>query len=131
MSSFISDGYTEVGYIAAFPGVYEPLRFRFRRSLGWENAEARRAAAALKPRDAEAHWAKFLKSKLVDWELHDQHDKPVELTEAHILRMNPTLNEAVLAIVMSIRAPDADPEATETPTATVPPADAESAAAKN
>lgn len=110
MASFIADGYTEPFYVAAIPGIHEPLRGRFRRALGWENAEARRTAAQLKPREAEHHWAKFIKSKLIEWDLKTPDGKPVDLTEANLLRMNPTLNEALTAIVMSARASDADPE---------------------
>lgn len=125
-----NDGYTEDAFIAGFNGVHGPLRFRFRRALGWQNAEARRAAARLEPRQAEGHWAKFLKAQLVEWDLQTPDGKRVELTEANILRMNPALNEAVLAVVMSVRGGDLDPERPESPDGTAP-GDREGADAKN
>lgn len=120
MASFIPDHYTEDGYIAEFPGVHGALRFRYRRALGWQCAEARRTAASLKPREAEAHWAKFLKGQLVDWELQTPDGKPVDLTEPNILRMNPALSESVLGVVMSVRSSDPDPARPEVPEATLP-----------
>ena len=108
---YIHDGCTEPGYISAVPGLHGELRFILRRAVRWQIDQARREAAPLNPREADARWAKFLHAQLLSWELRDQKGELAPLTASNVARLNPGLYDALLGIVTSIRPSDPDPDA--------------------
>lgn len=87
------------------------MRFRYRRALGWEHIEVIRAANALKPREADLRWAKFIRGKLVSWEATGPKDDILDLTEQNVFQLDPRLQEGLIGIIAGLRASDTDPEA--------------------
>lgn len=112
VSSYIPDGYTAHGYIAAVPRMYGALRFTYRpmpvdeRSVLFDMVERQRDR-----KKGESMSAKTIQKHLVDWEL--QYDgAEVKPTWENVLRLQPSLFVRLFNIVVGVDASDDDPELT-------------------
>ena len=101
----MDDGYNRDGYVAAAPGRYDALAFKYRPALPDERwlfvrqqdndgrAYAKRAAAML-----DAH--------VLEWDAKDSKDQPVAKSAAAMLKLHPELFNAMVDQVMGYTAAD-------------------------
>jgi hypothetical protein len=115
--SFIEDGYSESGYIAASEGVYDELHFEFRPMLSQQRLKLQEIGEK-EPADkfdrtcAEAIASKDPSlAKLVSWSLKTPGGKDVPITADNILRMSPKLWSTMFNIIGGYRASDPLPTA--------------------
>jgi hypothetical protein len=108
-SDYISDGYTEEGYIAEQPGMNGELRFTFRPFLIDERAVITNGAEKLDVAMRERKYAAAVASKLKSWTLLDGGGKLVEITPETVAHVNPPVLVRLTDIVMKMRPSDIDP----------------------
>jgi hypothetical protein len=108
-SLFISDGYTERGFIAGAD--WEPgLRFRYRPMLPEEVAEFLENIARYKAKAAEQLTAKTVGGRLISWDLVDADNNPVPVSHENLLRLHRRYYLRAVAIVMGHEAGDKEPD---------------------
>src|SRR6185312_3673249 len=108
-ANFISDGYTQPGYVQSAERLHGSLRFRYRPVLSEERGRLADAAAATTAAGYLRQIAALLAEKLVAWDLADSLGNPVETSAANVLRIQPELLLKLQQIVLGAAASDADP----------------------
>lgn len=110
IENYIHDGYTQSGYIKAEQGLHNELRFVFRPMLIEERSllTGQRMQALPDP-EQERRAAHLVLPKLLDWQLVDCNQRPVELTVPNLLRLRPALFRKLVGIVAGFAGTDADP----------------------
>lgn len=106
-SLFITDGYTEDGYIAGVPGVMPALRFRFRPATSLERGMVADAARG----DAKQYHqtlSEVIAKHLVSW------DAEVEISTKYVEILKPAAFDVLGNIVLGYRASDIDPNWSQT-----------------
>jgi hypothetical protein len=106
MQNFISDGYTELGYIAAVDGMHGKLRFTFRPLLPEEVDEVQ----AVLSQDNVARSHEIIRGVLVRQVKSWSDDLPVSADSLRTIR--PSLWNRLYLIVSGQQPSDPDPEAT-------------------
>lgn len=110
--SYIPDGMTLDGYIAADPGVHGELHFSYRPLLPRHYRALQEQMDKLKSDKATELIATVMASQIVSWSLtHPMNGKPIEVTPAECERMQNTLFTRVYLVLAGVRASDAVPEA--------------------
>lgn len=109
MATYIPDGYTEAGYLRGVERLYEELRFTYRPATPEESAEFFDSCRNLKPREEVQQSAKFIRSKLVSWQLRDRKGDAVPLTPETVGHINRQLFYRLLAVIIGTEPCDADP----------------------
>lgn len=109
----IDDGYTEAGYIAEVPGLYDELRFTYRPLLHLER-DAVSDQSGKSAKDFEAVLVAVMQSKLKAWEALDGKGSPMPINSATIKRLQPALFDKLYAIIAGRIPSDVDPK-TEAP----------------
>lgn len=121
--TFIPDGYTRRGYVAAIPGLHGAIRFEYRPMLPRErnsiNAAIRREAKAEK---TDALESAALAKQLLSWDCEypddgpdvAQRGQPMPVTAANVQRLVPYLFDKLYMIVSGMDASDPDPGAPAT-----------------
>jgi len=109
---YIHDGYTRRGYIAEVRLLHEALRFTYRPMLQQDRSVVMGAITQTKDlRKAESISAEIIKSQLAEWDLHDHESSAVPLEVPNILRIQPSLFDRLLRIVLGGDGGDEDPDA--------------------
>ena len=126
MGSYIGDGFTREGYIAAAPAeasgerLYDALTFSYRPATRMEcirlDAEVR---VAKRNEDVDAACTirgeklvnDFLVTKLISWDLLNSGVHPVAISAAALERMNPFLFLHLYNIIRDVQASDPRPDA--------------------
>lgn len=84
----IGDGYDRTATIAALPGLWSKVRFRYRPAAAHEvSAVYQRAARAEVAEVIEPH-AELLARKIIDWNIKDAAGAKVAVTAEHIKQLN-------------------------------------------
>jgi hypothetical protein len=107
-SNFIADGYTQPGYIQPVERLYDAMRFRFRPVLTEERS--RLTEAATTSAGFLRQMAALVAEKLVEWDIRDPLGNDVEISPAHVLRLQPELLVKLQQIVLGAVASDLDPD---------------------
>lgn len=111
MQNFISDGYTEKGYIRAVPGLYGELRFEFRPVLPQSRTVLLREIAKRPDQEQEPQVAHVIAKQVVSWDVTN-NGQPVPITPANVLRLRPSLFQKLWGIVTNLEPSDLDPKST-------------------
>ena len=109
-TNFISDGYTEPGYIEGVKNHYLPCRFTYRPVLIEERVQLVEQFKSLSDADCERLQAEFLAKKIISWDIKDADGKTVEISTVNLLRLRPTLLARVRLVVMGHEPSDTDPQ---------------------
>ena len=107
--SYIHDGYTQDGYIAAVPRLHGALRFAYRPTLVEERSQLVDVASRLRAQLYDRHLAAFVADKLISWDLSDGSGVDVPVAAESILRLQPELFAKLHRIVLGRAASDVDP----------------------
>jgi hypothetical protein len=104
--------YTEPGFIAAEPGLFDdPLRFTFSPLIPEERGEhLDKVDAVTGTAKKQQVYAALMAERIKTWALVDGHGDAVELRPANILRLKPALFSRLYAIVLGVQASDLDPQ---------------------
>lgn len=110
MRSFIADGYTESGYIAEKPGIYEAVRFKYRRMLHGALARVRDRMNQGSLDGAKAVYPE-LAEHVKEWDVkeYDKDEKEVgtlKIGVKEVARLAPQLVEKLFNIVAGYQASD-------------------------
>lgn len=111
MNSFIDDGYTEEGFIAAVPGFHGSLAFTYRPLL----AETRDKLQRAQMTDVEKGHKiarEELSRAIKSWDLSDRNGTKVQIAPANIARLRPMLQDKLYGIVTGQMASDLKPDVT-------------------
>lgn len=110
MPGFISDGYTQDGYIAAERGLYEDFNFEFRPMTRTEIAIlSKDILKESNPQQQEFIAAKTVRKHIMSWDLKDERDEIVSLNTENIRRMHPMLFSRVYQILQGNDVGDVKP----------------------
>lgn len=109
-----SDGYTEHGYIREIPGLSPAVRFKFRPSSHEEIANFQHVQRTSKHPQNVVAAAKFVGSKIVEWDLTDANDEPLPKTTRSVLSLKEVLYDRLLAIITGMDSSDVEPGANPT-----------------
>ena len=113
-SGFISDGYTETGYIAEVQRLHPALRFEFRPFLPEERSRLITENERHPPIKAAQNTAEKIadskNGKIKSWDLKDDKGEPVPVSADAFRRIKPALHGRLLGIVMGLDASDEDPD---------------------
>jgi hypothetical protein len=113
-TSYIDDGYTVDGYLAAAYRLFPAIRFTYRPVMvGPRAVIARKMAEENDAAKAQAIAAEVLKKHVQKWDLKRRNGELVPLETSHILRMQPSLFNLLFRVVMGELACDEDPEAAQ------------------
>lgn len=123
MAGYIPDGYTINGYIAAVPGLYEAVRFRYRPMQAIERAEFFNRRDKLPVESQTKGNAQAIVDRLESWDLTIGPEvealgcglkagEPIPLTVEHVKRVNPVLFARLFSMICGTEPPDDDPKAT-------------------
>ena len=104
------DGYTELGFIKATPGLHGDLRFTFRPFLVEERSKLLRQIENLDQEKQDAIVAQTFYERLTQWDLTDQKGTRVPVSLRAARRLKPTLFYRLWAILLGTDASDLDPE---------------------
>ena len=110
MPSFIPDGYTEKGFIKGVDRLYGDLRFTYRPATPDEVGEYSESAPTKRGREEIQFAARFLKGKLLAWDMKDPSGHAVPLTVENLCRVNRLLLLRIIYVVHGSDASDMDPE---------------------
>jgi hypothetical protein len=102
MSGFIEDGYDTWARLAAEPGLYEEVRFRYRPALSFQHAHVMAAPEGSDER--EKRTVALLKSQLLEWDLKKRDGTVVEISEANLRRVQHLLRIFMYNIVVGVGA---------------------------
>jgi hypothetical protein len=104
--------YTEPGYVAAVPGLFDkPMRFTFTPLIPEERAEHLDAVDAVRTSAKKQQvYAKLVSDRLKKWDLIDGHGDAVEIRPANVLRLKPSLFSRLYGIVLGVDPSDLDPQ---------------------
>lgn len=113
MRSYIADGYTESGYIAEKPGIYEAVHFKYRRMLHGALARVRDKMNQGNLDGAKAVYPE-LAEHLKEWDVkeYDKDGKEVgtlKLGVKEVARLAPQLVEKLFNIIAGYQASDVEP----------------------
>lgn len=112
MKAYISDGYTESGYIGAKPGHAPELSFTFRPMTVTEEAEYNHLAGKLSTeREKLRLAAKFITEHLINWSLCGLDGTMLQITQANVLSLKPVLFYRLWAIINGNQGSDLQPDA--------------------
>lgn len=98
----VSDGYTELGYIAAVPGLHPAVEFRYRPVL-FEQFDAHRAAYMAPPNFKSRHMVPpaVIKEYVKSWDITDpESGQTVSITASSVARLNVAVMERMFWIVL-------------------------------
>lgn len=88
---FIDDGYSESGFIAEEPGLYPAVTFTFRPMLPTEYGQFLGRLANDNEEKARHEMARWISTKLVEWDLRDSRGNTVEITPQNVVRIKEPL----------------------------------------
>ena len=112
MPSFLVDGYTAKGYIAASEELdHDELRFSYRPMTVEERGPIIDASA----KESNFYYREATKrvaSKILDWSLTDPAGNAVLCSQANLMRLHPALLGRLVAVVIGTAGSDPDPQAT-------------------
>jgi|GEM_PF-1684504 len=107
--AFISDGYTQRGFIRGEPRLHPAIRFEYRPATLPEVVGYRKQAATLDAMPLYQHAAKFVSGKLLSWDLQDGETSAPTSPE-WLLKLRYALFLRLLNIVLGLDASDEDPD---------------------
>lgn len=118
MVTFIPDGYTRRGYIAAISGLHGSIKFEYRPLLPRERNSINQAVRREKAEKADVLESAALAKQLLSWDCTYPVDGPDEnlrgksmpITAANVQRLVPYLFDKLYMIVSGMDASDPDPE---------------------
>ncbi len=131
MASYVADGYTLDGYIAAAvpelsgERLHDALEFKFRPATRMENVRVdAEIAIAGKGRDVDAEAAieaekitcRFVAERVISWNLKAVGVHPIAVSAEACERIHPFLFSSLYRIIRGTQASDKRPEATKPPT---------------
>jgi len=112
MLDFISDGYTQQGYIAQVTGLHGALSFEFRPILAEERAVYYSPKTQALPADQQEKAAcKLLAAKLASWTLVDAAGACVPINAENVSRVRPALQGKLWRIVAGLDPTESTEEA--------------------
>lgn len=107
---YIEDGYTQKGYIAAVPGLFDALRFEFRPLVATDQS----AHAKEEKKFSGPAWARFaadfMAKRIVSWDAKKQDESPVPLRGPEVAKIQPALFGRLYGILNGTDASDLDPD---------------------
>jgi hypothetical protein len=102
--NYIDDGYSELGYVKANPGIHEEFRFKFRPMLVADYSALREQNDKMSAAAYDRLVASAMVKQLVSWEMMD---RPIAVTS--VLRLRALLFTRVYLIITGMEASDTDP----------------------
>lgn len=106
---YLTDGYTEKGFIAEVVGLHGDLRFEYRPLLVSQEAALYELAQASNQAEFQEAVGKLLVRQLVSWSLKDNKGTPIQITEANVMRLRPRLFNRLFSIVRGTEPTELDP----------------------
>jgi hypothetical protein len=106
----ITDGYTEEAYIAAVPGLFDALEFKYR---PYTYEERERLAATIAKTKDDVRTLAYLRAavaRIVEWSHQDAARQPLAVALANLRTMRPAKANRVVDIVMGYGASDINPK---------------------
>jgi hypothetical protein len=112
LTAFIDDGYTRAAYFKPVEELRPAVRFTYRPALVAERDEILYGPASKGSATVQAMAvAKMIVSKVKSWDISDQKGQPVAITEGNVIRLEPSLFDRMLQVVLGTGVPDRDPDA--------------------
>jgi len=110
---YLEDGYTQEGYIAAVPGLFEALRFEFRPIVVAEQSAHYKEEKKFSGPAWARFAADFIARRLLSWSAARQDGAPVPLRGPDVAKIHPALFSRLYSILNGTDASDLDPEWSE------------------
>lgn len=119
MVTFIPDGYTRRGYIAAIPSLHGAIRFEYRPLLPRERNSINQAVRREKTEKTDVLESAAVAKQLLSWDCVYPDDGPdaslrgqsMPITAANVQRLVPYLFDKLFMIIAGMDASDPDPDA--------------------
>lgn len=110
LSAFIDDGYTRKAYFKPVELLRPEVRFTYRPALVAERDEILYGPTGKAGATAQAMAvAKMIVSKVKSWDIMDQKGAPIAITEGNVIRLDPSLFDRMLQVILGTGVSDPDP----------------------
>lgn len=110
MPNYIPDGYTLDGCIKPAPGLHDGCTFRYRIILTAKRAEiVRKMERETDAQRSEAVSAVAMAQHIVEWDIVDDKQKPLDITASNLLHLQPTLYRRLWGIIIGMEPSDLKP----------------------
>lgn len=107
-ASYISDGYTEHGFIKDMPGLHQALRFDFRPMTVADRDDWQSITDGEVPAEQAKITSRVISKKIIKWNLKDHQGQPIPVSSDAITRLKPALYVRLVAIISGSGPSDTD-----------------------